>query len=85
MKSEISKEYGSEDIEACRRCRKLLKFEDRGQIVCTECTAQDRFDCPRILMVFYPKIHSLPEEVRRELIARIRSKKLTKEDAAYFS
>jgi len=85
VESEISKDYGSEDIVACRRCEKLMKFEDRGKTVYIECSAEDRFDCPRLLKTFYPRIYNLPEKERQELVARIRGKKLTGEDAVYLS
>jgi hypothetical protein len=85
VESEISKDYGSEDIAICCQCQKLLKFEDRGKTVYIECSAKDRFDCPRLLKIFYPKIYNLPEEERQKLVARIREKKLTKEDAVYLS
>jgi hypothetical protein len=85
VESEISKDYGSEDIATCYQCKKLLKFEDRGKTVYIKCSAEDRFDCPRLLEVFYPKIYNLPEGERQKLIARIRGKKLTKEDALYLS
>ena len=57
--------------------RKVKYFE-------IKCSAVDRFDCPYLLKVFYPKIYVLPEEERRELVARIRARKLTAEDAKYF-
>jgi hypothetical protein len=84
MISEISKDRGLEDINFCSRCRRLLKLEDRGKTVVIECNAIDRFDCPQLLEKFYPRILSLPEEKRQELIARIRARKLTREDAEYF-
>jgi len=85
VESEISKDFGSEDIAICRRCEKLLKFEDRGKTVYIECSAKDRFDCPSLLKVFYPEIYNLPEEERQKLVARIREKKLTEEDIVYLS
>jgi LSD1 subclass zinc finger protein len=85
MISEISKDSGLEDINFCSGCRRLLKLEDRGKTVVIECSAMDRFDCPRLLKIFYPRIYNLPEEERQKLVARIREKKLTKEDAVYLS
>lgn len=85
MESEISKDYGSEDIATCCQCEKLLKFEDRGKTVYIECSARDRFDCPRLLKIFYPRMYDLPEKERQELVARIREKKLTKKDIVYLS
>ena len=83
MECWISKE-DPEDIEACHRCPLLLKFEDRGYEVYVKCRAVDRFDCPQILKIFYPKIYALPEEERKRLVVRIRAGRLTMEDAKYF-
>lgn len=51
MKSEILKEC-IEEIEACLRCKRLINFREGKVTVKIECTAEDRFDCPR-LRVFY--------------------------------
>jgi hypothetical protein len=84
MESEVSKE-DAEEIEACRRCPRLVRMEDRGEVVYIKCTPEDRFDCPHILETFYPAMYALPEEERKELIARIRSGRLTREDARYLT
>jgi hypothetical protein len=83
MECEISKE-SAEDIEACRRCGRVQEFRDLGRMVFVRCSALDRFDCPQILKIFYPKIYALSEKEREKLVERIREGRLTMEDAKYF-
>lgn len=82
LRTVLSKEV-VEHIEVCRQCRNLLSIK-YGELVEVECSAVDRFDCPYLLRIFYPKIYALPEEERRELVDRIRSQKLSAEDLRYF-
>jgi hypothetical protein len=70
-------------IEVCRQCRNLISIK-HGELAEVECSATDRFDCPYLLRIFYPKIYALPEEERRKLVNRIRSRKLSAEDLRYF-
>jgi hypothetical protein len=67
----------------CKQCRNLLSIR-WGKYTEIECSAVDRFDCPYLLRIFYPKICALPEEERRKLVDRIRSQKLSAEDSRYF-
>jgi hypothetical protein len=83
IETHISK-MEAEHIEACKQCKNLLSMR-QGKHVEVKCSAIDRFDCPYLLKIFYPKIYTLPEEERRKLVARIRARKLNAEDVKYFS
>jgi hypothetical protein len=83
VKTLISKTE-TEQIEACRRCKNMLSMKE-GRHVEVECSAIDRFDCPYLLKIFYPKIYRLSEQERSELVARIRAGKVTAENGKYFS
>jgi hypothetical protein len=74
----------AEHVKACEQCENLLSMR-RGRCIEVECSAVDRFDCPYLLKVFYPKIYMLPEKKRKELVARIRARKLNAEDVKYLS
>jgi len=79
----IISETETEHIKACGQCKNLLSMR-KVRYFEIKCSAVDRFDCLYLLKVFYPKLYVLPEEKRRELVARIRARKLTAEDAKYF-
>jgi hypothetical protein len=83
LKAVLSKEM-AEHIEMCKQCRNLISIKC-GKLVEVECSAVDRFDCPYLLKIFYPKIYALQEKERMELVGRIRSRRLSAEDSKYFS
>jgi hypothetical protein len=74
----------AEHIEMCKQCRNLTSIKYDELVVEVECSALDRFDCPYLLKIFYPKIYALQEEERKELVGRIRSRRLSAEDSEYF-
>jgi hypothetical protein len=51
LKSWIRKDSEGE-IKECLSCTWLLNYKVEDYVVVVECTAQDRFDCPR-LRAFY--------------------------------